>query len=224
MQPECKNLAETYDRKYLHSDYFGYREWLYRPYVKALVKRAGLKRGSSVLDAGCGQGFFTWLFANLGFAAVGVDMSIEGIHAAEREYSSSSARYIVGDIRRLELEGQFDCVFTRSCSLFNSQAFDEFHETTDRLLTYVKPGGILIFDYYTKLNRQKTSRSWIYHSLAVTVKHFSHYPQAEVFFSLRFDAIAFGSLAFTYPVTRINAVLSRYTGVGGELVALVKKT
>lgn len=188
-----------------------------------MVKRAGLKGGSSVLDAGCGQGFFTWLFADLGFAAVGVDISIEGIHAAEREYSSSPARYVVGDIRHLELDGQFDCVFTRSCSLFNSQAFDEFHDATDRLLTYVKPGGILIFDYYTKLNRRKTSRSWIYHPLAVAIKHFSHYPQAQVFLSLRFDTIALGSLAFTSPVTRINALLSRYTGIGGELVALVKK-
>jgi SAM-dependent methyltransferase len=223
MQSKREDLTEAYDRNYLRPNYFAYREGLYRPYLKALVKKARLKKGSSVLDAGCGQGFFTWLFADLGFTALGVDISGEGIRAAQREYGSSRAHYVVGDVRRLEFHRQFDCVFTRSCSLFNSEAFQNLHDVTNALLTYVAAGGILIFDYYTKLSRWKASSSWVYHSLSAVQKHFSHYPQAEVFFSLRFDSIILGRLAFTYPVSSINATISRCTGIGGELVAFVRK-
>jgi SAM-dependent methyltransferase len=223
MQPECEDLAQRYDRNYLQPNYFDYKEWLYRPYIKALVKKAGLKKGSSVLDAGCGQGFFTSLFADLGFAAVGVDISAEGIRAAQRKYSSSRACYVVGDIRTPDLARQFDCVFTRSCSLFNSEAFGELQEVTDAFLTHVRPGGIFIFDYYTKLSPREASPSWIYHSLAAADKHFSKYPRAQVFFSLRFDAIALGSLALTPWSTKIAAIVSQRTGIGGELLALVRK-
>lgn len=223
MQREYEELAQSYDRNYLRPNYFQYKEWLYRPYIKALVKKARLKRGSSVLDAGCGQGFFTSLFADLGFDAVGVDISGEGIRAAQRTYGSNLARYMLGDVRSPDLGRQFDCVFTRSCSLFNSEAFGELQEITDALLAHVRPGGIFIFDYYTKLSPRKKSTSWIYHSLAAAEKHFSKYPQAEVIFSLRFDAIALGSLAFTPWVSKIAAIVSHRTGIGGELLALVRK-
>src|SRR5215813_11357591 len=80
-EPERESVAATYNRNYRHLDFFGYKEWLYRPYIKALAKKAGLKAGCRILDAGCGQGFFTWLFADLGFAAVGADISEGGIRA-----------------------------------------------------------------------------------------------------------------------------------------------
>ena len=64
-RPEApENVAATYDRFYRQPNYFHYRDWLYRPFIRALIKAAGLKRGSRVLDVGCGQGFFTALFAD----------------------------------------------------------------------------------------------------------------------------------------------------------------
>ena len=38
-------------------------------FVKAFVNKANLKSGSRVLDVGCGQGFFSWLFADFGSKA-----------------------------------------------------------------------------------------------------------------------------------------------------------
>ena len=63
--------AKHYNEAYLQPDYWHYKTWLYRPFLKALVAKANLKRGAHILDAGCGQGFFTWLFADLGFKALG---------------------------------------------------------------------------------------------------------------------------------------------------------
>ena len=74
-RPEApENEAATYNRFYRQPNYFQYRDWLYRPFIRALIKAAGLKRGSRVLDVGCGQGFFTALFADEGMDSLGADI------------------------------------------------------------------------------------------------------------------------------------------------------
>jgi len=219
-----QELAESYDEKYHQSNYFRYRLWLYRPFVKALVGRVGLRSGDRLLDAGCGQGFFTRLFAEHGINAVGVDISTAGVSAARQASRSSGATFEVGDVLELTWRNEFDCVFSRSCSLYNSENFETKHEITDRLLTYVRPGGILIFDYYSKLGGKKKPQQWIYHSLANVRNHFSRYPGAEVYFSLRFDTMLFRRFTLTPSVTCVSARLSHRMGIGGELIALVRKT
>jgi SAM-dependent methyltransferase len=219
-----QELVESYDQKYGQANYFRYRRWLYRPFVKALIARAGLKPGDRLLDAGCGQGFFTRLFAEHAINAVGVDISVAGISVARRANRSFGAVFEAADVLGLKCANEFDCVFSRSCSLYNSKNFEVNHEITDRLLVYVRPGGILIFDYYSKLGGKKISKQWVYHSIVNVQNHFSRYRDAEVYFSLRFDAMLLGKLAFTRSVTHLSAQLSHWTGIGGELIALVRKT
>lgn len=217
-------ISKGYDERYRSSNYFRYRTWLYRPLVKALVERAGLQRGGRLLDAGCGQGLFTSLFAECGLDAVGVDISLNGVCSAREMYGPSGAKFELGDILELGWRNEFDCVFTRSCSLYNSKEFEKEHGVTDRLLRYVRPGGVLIFDYYSKLGGKEKPQQWIYHSLATVRNHFFRYPGAEVYFSLRFDTMIFGKLALARRVTRASARLSQWMGIGGELIALVRKT
>lgn len=219
-----QELAEGYNENYRQSNYFGYRTWLYRPFVKALVRSIGLKRGERLLDAGCGQGFFTCLFAEHGINAVGVDVSAVGVSAARQASRCFGVIFEVGNILELRWRNEFDCVFTRSCSLYNSREFEIKHGVTDQLLSYLRPGGILIFDYYSKLGAKEQSQEWIYHSLASVQNHFSRYPGAEVYFSLRIETMLFGKLAFSREVSRVCVCLSRMTGIGGELIALVRKT
>ena len=123
----------------------------------------------------------------------------------------------------LPYEGQFDCVYTRSCSLYNSETFGDDQHITDALLRYVKPGGVLVFDYYSKLSTRKRSSTWLYHSARHVEEHFSRYPHAEVHFSLRVDTILLGSLAFSKLIGFLNQFVSRKTGIGGEIVAFVRK-
>ena len=52
----------------------------------------------------------------------------------------------------------------------------------------------------------------IYHSLASVQKHFSHYPSAEVYFSLGLETIFLGRLAFYRQVSRVCDCLSRPDG------------
>jgi SAM-dependent methyltransferase len=212
-----------YDEKYRSSNYFGYRVWLYRPFVNALVCKAGLRHGERLLDAGCGQGFFTQLFAERGLDAVGVDVSAAGLSSAAEMYRSSGAKFELGDVLELACRNEFDCVFTRSCSLYNSREFETKHDVTDQLLSYLRPGGILIFDYYSRLGATEQSQEWIYHSLASVQNHFSRYPGAEVYFSLRMETMLLGRLAFSRQVSGACAWLGSRLGLGGELVVFLRK-
>lgn len=213
----------AYDSKYSDSNFFLYRKWLYRSYVKALAKRAGLERGSMVLDAGCGQGFFTALLGDLGFAATGVDLSSVGIESARREYERENVRFFVGDVLDLPYRDQFDAVFIRSCSLYNVDDLYGCRDVTSRLLEYVRPGGVLVFDYYSRLAKSDARQEWRYHNLNDLKRHFEDFNGTKHFFSLRFDSILLGVWSFSGIVSRINEMVSRYSGVGGELVAIVQK-
>ncbi|MGH7950550.1 MAG: class I SAM-dependent methyltransferase [Limisphaerales bacterium] len=216
------DIAATYNEKYLQANHFNYKTWVYRPFVKALIKMAKLKKDSRVLDAGCGQGFFTSLFADYGLSVKGVDISAEGICQAREHYGSDGAKFEVGDICNLPYEDMFDCVYSRSCSLYNRNNFDQDRSISDALLKYVKPGGTLVFDYYSNLCARKKSASWIYHSVSSVRQHFSPYPGAKVYFSLRIDTALLGSAAFY--LTNLNMLTSRITGIGGDLIAIVQKS
>jgi SAM-dependent methyltransferase len=223
MNSKLQSIASAYDENYRSSNYFGYRRWIFRPFIRALAGRARLAKGSSVLDLGCGQGFFTSLFAGFGMKALGVDISSEAIRSASEEYGSSGAKFEVGDVMSLPYKNAFDCVFVRSCSLYNSADFEENRDATDVFLGYVKQWGVLVFDYNSRLCPRKSGQTWRNHSLAAVNKHFSCYPGASVYFSTRLEAILLNRLALSFPITQL-AVLSNYmTGMGGELVAIVRK-
>jgi len=216
-----ETVAATYDRFYRQPNYFQYGDWLSGPFIRALTGAAGGGGGGRVLDAGCGQGFFTALFAEAGLAALGADLSAEGVAQATRRYGPSGAKFEVGDALRLPYAAMFDCVFTRSCSLYNCPDFAERRDVTEALLRYVRPGGVLIFDYYTNLCARKTGGAWRYHSVAEARRHFAAFAGSRVCFSVRLDTLLLGHHAFG--LSGVNALASRVAGIGGELVALVPK-
>ncbi len=224
MRTPPKLVKETYDAKYSTPNYFEDQLWLYRPFVKALIAKAKLKNGARVLDAGCGQGFFTNLFAENGLSAVGVDLSEVGISSAKRVYGSSGAEFEVGDILRLNKLDTFDCVFTRSCSLYNSDLFENDLRPTEALYSYLKTGGVLIFDYYTKLKPGLHSPAWVLHSVERVHKHFSRFLGAQIYFSTRLETIVLGGLSFCRLSSNLCENVSRLSGLGGELVAFVPKS
>ncbi len=153
--------------------------------------------------------------------SLGADLSAEGVAQARNFHGKSGAKFEVGDALRLPYASTFDCVYSRSCSLYNRPDFAGQREVTDALLSYVRPGGMLIFDYYTNLCARKPQDSWRYHSLDDARRHFSAYPGSRVYFSLRFDTLLLGRHAFGF--SSLCALGSRLSGVGGELVAMVRK-
>jgi SAM-dependent methyltransferase len=221
-----KNVPADYDARYRQKDYFKYMaaRWkFYRPFLKSLIAKARLQHGATVLDAGCGQGFFTGLFSELGFDAVGVDVSAQGIAGARESFGNTGARFEVGDALALAYKEEFDCVFVRGCPAYNTAEFAHSTDSTERFLKYLKRGGVLIFDHHTNLCARKRSPNWIWHSLDSVRQQFRRYPASAVYFSSRADTAVLGSMAFSAPITFLNCRLSELTGFGGEAVAFVWK-
>ncbi len=216
---------DNYDDRYRQEDYWRYRPWLYRSLVRALLKTAQLREGASVLDAGCGQGFFSGLIAEGGFKTLGVDMSKEGVRRASETYGRMmGVAFEAGDVLELPYVDKFDCVFTRSLSPYNTDDFESDQWITDALMRYLKPGGVFIFDYYTRLNRAVSVATWRHHSMVSVRRHFAPYPCKKIYFSSRLDAILLGRFALSPPMTWMNSLVSRsVAAIGGEALALVWK-
>lgn len=87
-------ISKQYDEAYfeygiesLKSNYANYR-WLPEktiPLARAVTDYAGLKRGASILDFGCAKGYTVKAFRQLGYKAVGLDVSEYAIQCASDE-------------------------------------------------------------------------------------------------------------------------------------------
>jgi SAM-dependent methyltransferase len=162
------------------------------------------------------------LLADCGLQVYGLDLSAVGISSAREAYGRD-CRFLVGDATNLPFKtGQFDCIFSRSCSLYNSELFRADRRHTERLLEFLKPGGQFIFLYTTKLKRRDNAGPWRYHELDDAREHFRGLARSRCYFSLRFETLLAGRLAFSTVLTRLSVFVSRAIGVGGEIVVLVR--
>jgi SAM-dependent methyltransferase len=213
---------DFYNETYSQTNYFRYQNWLYEPYVSSLIAFCGLTKGSSVLDVGCGQGFFSHLFSKNGMRVHGVDMSETGIRSAQGLYGHLGITFAVADIETATFRDQFDCIFVRSCSLYNTPTFARQNETTSSLLRHLKPGGTFIFAYNSNFS-SRVCRTWRYHSLDEVRQHFSGYSNAQVFFLNKITTYLTRAYSFTTVVRRFNVLLSKAFGTGGDVICVLQK-
>lgn len=213
---------DFYNESYRRRNYFCYQSWLYAPYVSSLVAFCGLKKGASILDVGCGQGFFSYWFSEHAMKVHGIDISETGIRMAENLYGRFGITFTVSDIQTATFPEQFDCIFVRSCSLYNTDVFSCENGITDNLLRHLKVGGIFIFAYNSNFS-SRLSPKWRYHSLEDVRQHFNDYPNAEIFFLNKVTTCILRKYSLNLFVTRFNILLSRVSGMGGELVCVLKK-
>jgi SAM-dependent methyltransferase len=115
--------AGYFDDAYFHLHDPFFPEATSRAEVAAMIELLGLPDGARILDAPCGWGRHTTLFAEAGFDAFGADLSAELIaHAPE-----SAVRYVTADLRALPFaDASFDAVLNvfTSLGLFARDADD----------------------------------------------------------------------------------------------------
>jgi len=217
------DLKDTYNKNYCTKNYFGYREKIYSPLIGALIRKSGIKTGSTILDCGCGQGFFTYLFNKKGLMAYGIDISHNGIKQAKQAYGMHGIEFVVGNMSTNPFKVKFDCVFTRSFSPYNTHEFKHQTIITDDLLRNVKENGKYIFVYNTNFKHNKKGTSWIFHNLMDVKEHFAKYIKPQVYFTSRLDTMILGKYAFNRIFTMINIKMSKILGIGGELICIIRK-
>jgi SAM-dependent methyltransferase len=133
--------ARYYDLLYRDKDYRGEAD-----YVQGLIRkhRPGAR---TILNLGCGSGRHDRCLADLGYTVTGVDVSEEMLAVARKTTKENdTVEYLLGDIRSLRLQREFDIVISlfhvMSYQITNRDLVDAFH--TARL--HLKPEGAFLFD------------------------------------------------------------------------------
>ena len=214
-------LADHYNESYKQENFFRYPEWVYAPWISSLVAFCGLRKGQTALDVGCGQGFFSHLLSRHGLRVHGIDLSETGVRQAEKLYGGPEVSFSVADVKTTTFPERFDCVFVRSCSLYNTDLFTSNKDVTRAFLRHLKPEGTFIFSCNTKFT-SKPSKTWRYHSLEDVREHFSEYPTAEIYFLNRITPLLARRYSFNRIFTKANILFSKVSGTGGDIVCVVR--
>ncbi len=149
------HLDESHDKA-------SYKNSLRQKVVGNIIKKCGLKEGSSVLDLGCGPGLYAKEFAKRGINYTGIDISRQSlgyamVHKGEYEDKIS---YIQGDYTLHSFSEKYDCVVMIWCDFGALSPYDRdnmLHNVKDAL----KSGGCFMFDVYSISSPfEKDSISW----------------------------------------------------------------
>lgn len=109
-----------------------------------IIATAGL-RGKRVVDAGCGDGFFSELLLEAGAAGVvALDTSPEFLDAAKKRLSSLArgdvVEYVIGDVNDLPCDdGSVDAIL----SAHSMQSYDDLAAVLAEFRRVLRPGGTL---------------------------------------------------------------------------------
>lgn len=143
-----ERYANYYDLLYNDKDYEGEAT-----FVADLVSRH-IPNATSILELGCGTGKHALAFARRGYNVAGVDLSHEMTTQARRRLSNAilpvniHVSFEEGDIRTLRLNKTYDVVI----SLFHVMSYQVTDDDVLAALVtaeqHLKPGGIVIFDYW----------------------------------------------------------------------------
>lgn len=109
----------------------------YAPFRTAVIELLKSHKGSgTVLDAGCGEGYYTLEMAREGYEVLGIDLSKRGVRSAAKAAGREalSALFAVASVFELPVR---DASLDAVVSLFAPIAEEEF-------LRVLRPGGILI--------------------------------------------------------------------------------
>ncbi|MCY2924142.1 MAG: class I SAM-dependent methyltransferase [Planctomycetota bacterium] len=115
--------------------------------ARLVRKLLRLRKGQSVLDVPCGLGRIAIPLAQTGLAVTGVDLMPAFVRAAHRraKHAAASARFLAGDMRTIEFDGQFDAAVNWFTSLgyFSDAGNLAFCR---RVLGALKPGGQFLIE------------------------------------------------------------------------------
>lgn len=118
-----------------------------------LVRLTGIRKGSKVLDLGCGPGLFSVLLAKYGAEVIGIDYSSGMVEKAKTnaEAEGVTAEFLKMDAQKLEFgDNVFDAVVSRNVFW----ALEKPQECYSEIIRVLKPGckGLVIDgNYYLRL-------------------------------------------------------------------------
>ncbi len=151
-----------YDKKYFAS---GYKHSLYidRAFIKGIVEKYNIPPNTFLLDLGCGTGWYSNLFAELGFQVVGIDYSKTGVIKARNLYGDK-IYWVVGDAFNMPFSTKkpFNIIFCCDFPPYNLiDTPEQAIEITKNFFEYLIKDGIFIFIWSSKLTGKRVGDSVI---------------------------------------------------------------
>ncbi|MGI5070967.1 class I SAM-dependent methyltransferase [Treponema pectinovorum] len=128
---------------------FDVQHWAEAPAVaEDVCKIAGLKKGSSILDAGCGPGRISLELARLGMDVTGVDLIQSELDAAKESADDEELKIelIKADLRNFVSEKKFDCAINLYTSFGYCESIEEDVKILKNIFDSIKDGGWFIFE------------------------------------------------------------------------------
>ncbi len=123
-----------------------YDKWV--EYLRHILKDLGLKP-KRILDLACGTGTISLKLARCGYSVTGVDLSKSMIEIARKKGEGKGVRFLVGDMRTINLGERFDVVICLFDSLNNLLTEKELQETFQRVYEHLEDRGVFLFDMNT---------------------------------------------------------------------------
>ena len=108
--------------------------------------------GTKILELGCGTGTFTFLMEEKGYNITGIDCSKEMVDIAvtKAKKTKKKSRFLLQDMRAIELNESFDCVISICDSMnYMNDTFD-LNCVFECVRKVLNDGGIFLFDMKTE--------------------------------------------------------------------------
>ena len=127
------------------------------------LKQFGLSKEALILlDVGCGTGFFTKAFRDLNINSIGLDYSEVAIQKAQKLFSDISFIQMNGFDPKLNR--QFDLIFCRGFSGFNTHDLNFVASWVNRYVPYLTKGGYFILGYSSDFSGKEMEGETVNHS------------------------------------------------------------
>lgn len=115
------------------------------------------KNGVRLLDIGCGVGFFLASAEQMGWEATGLDVSVRAVRQAQRRLNQGSV--IASTVADAEFPTSYFDVITLWSAL---EHMAHPAQSLDRILTWLKPDGIIALEVPIEDSLLKTLNRWMY--------------------------------------------------------------
>lgn len=128
---------------------FDATHWAEAPGIAdAVCKIAGLSKGSSILDAGCGPGRVSVEFALLGLNVTGVDLIQAELDAAKDTADDEGVKLnlIKADLRDFSTDKKFDCAVNLYTSFGYCDSIEDDFKILQQIAKSVKDDGFFIME------------------------------------------------------------------------------
>ncbi len=116
-------------------------------FIDCLIDKLDPLDNSTILDLACGRGRHAYYLAKKGYIVKGVDLSLESIVSAQRNFKLKNLNFSVHDMRLNMQDEGFDYVFNFFTSFGYFDSLEDNKKVIEVMSNSLNSGGTLVIDF-----------------------------------------------------------------------------